>query len=129
MRRRRPVLEHMTKMAAAPAAMHFGPRHPVAVVDRRLDLPGLRIVEARPSRSALEFLLRGEQRLLTCGAEERARPFFVIKRTTAGRLGAVRAHDAELLRREELAPLCVGVCDRVLFRVHDKPAFPTLSRQ
>src|SRR5674536_55096 len=68
MRRRRPIVENMTEVAAAPAAMHLGAGHAVAAVGRRLDRAGDWIVEARPTGAALEFFLRGEQRLAASGA-------------------------------------------------------------
>src|SRR6476620_12435632 len=56
--RRRPVLEHVSEMAATAAAMHLSAYHAVACVRRRLDRAGRGIVEARPAGAALELLLR-----------------------------------------------------------------------
>src|ERR1039458_15522 len=109
MRRRRPVFEDVAEMTAAAAAMHLSPYHAVGAVGRGLHGARLWIVEARPSGAALEFLFRGEQRLITAGAVKRAGPFLVVERTASRRLGAVRPHDLELFRSEELAPLRVGV--------------------
>src|SRR5688572_3808037 len=61
---RRTIVEYMTKVAATAAAMHLRADHAVAVVRRCLHGPRLGIVEARPARAALEFLLRHEQRLV-----------------------------------------------------------------
>src|SRR4029077_15794894 len=70
---------------------------------------GPRIVKPRPAGAALEFLLRGEQRLAAAGAIERAGAFLVIERAAARPFGAVLAHDVELLGREQLLPLGIGV--------------------
>src|SRR4029077_17763742 len=78
---------------------------------------GPRIVKPRPAGAALEFLLRGEQRLAAAGAEERAGAFLVIERAAARPLGAVLAHDVILLGGQELAPLRVGVGHGILFGV------------
>src|SRR4051794_28282730 len=59
--RRRAAREDVAEMTAAAAAMAFGPHHTVAAVMRFLHRAGLRIVEARPTGAALEFLLRPEQ--------------------------------------------------------------------
>src|SRR5687767_16034021 len=71
-RRRRAVGKHVAEMAAAAAAMHFGPLHAVGAVDRFLHGARLRIVEARPPGAALELLLRCEQLLPAAGTTERA---------------------------------------------------------
>src|SRR5262245_17566409 len=63
MRRRGPVVKHVPEMAAAPAAMHLGAHHPIASIGRSFDRTLHRIVEARPAGTALELLLRHEQRL------------------------------------------------------------------
>src|ERR1700691_2129145 len=122
MRRRRPIFEDVTEMTAAAAAMHFGAHHAVGAVGRGLHRPGLRIVETRPAGAALEFLLRGKQRLIAAGAVKGAGPFLVIERAATRRLGAVRPHDLELFRREELAPLRVGMRHGILLAVHGHAA-------
>src|ERR1700712_4745475 len=104
MRRRRAVVEDVAEMAAAAIAMHLGAHHPVALVDGILDRAGHRIVEARPAGTALELLLRDEQRLRAAGADEGAVPLLEIERTASGRFGAVLAHHRVLFGREELAP-------------------------
>src|SRR3954451_17469196 len=55
--RRGAVREDVAEMTAAAAAVAFGPYHPVAAVMRLFDRTGLRIVEARPTGTALELLL------------------------------------------------------------------------
>src|ERR1700720_1249376 len=88
-RRRGPVVEHVAEMAAATAAMHLGAHHAIASIARGFDRALDRVVEARPTRAALEFLLRYEQRLAAAGARERARAFLVVERAAAGRFGPV----------------------------------------
>src|SRR5258708_35479456 len=111
-------------MAAAAAAMHVGAYHAPAAVGRGLDRVRLRIVEARPAGAALELLLRGEQRLAAAGAVERAGTLLVIERAAARPFGAVLAHDVELLGREQLLPLRLGVRHGILpgvrLRAHDR---------
>src|SRR5450432_338302 len=119
MRRRRPVVEHMTEMTAATAAMHFIAHHAVAVVGRFLDRSRLRVVEAWPPGAALKLLFRREQRLATSSTGKRAVALFKIERATAGCFGAMRAHDVVLLGREQLAPLGFGMGDRIELAAHD----------
>src|SRR5262245_13087852 len=111
---RRAVGEHMAQVAAAAAAVHLRAHHEVAAVLGGLHGARLRIVEARPAGAALELGLGNEQRLSAAGALERAGPLLGKQRAAARRLGAVLAHDVVLLRREQLAPLRVGVGYRVL---------------
>src|SRR5262249_38462246 len=117
MGRRRAVLEDVAEMAAAAAAMHLGAGHAVAVVGQGFDRALLRIVEARPAGAALEFLLRGEQRLPAAGAGEGAGALLMVERAAARRLGAVAAHHPILLGRQELPPFRVGVGYRVVLGV------------
>src|ERR1700674_4592705 len=112
-------------MAAAAAAMHLGALHAPAAVGGALDRSRHRIVEARPAGAALEFLLRGEQRLFAARAIERAGALFVIERAASRPLGAVLAHDVKLLGREQLLPLRLGMRHRILLgvrlRAHGAP--------
>src|ERR1700748_3614177 len=105
-------------MAAAAAAVHLGAAHAVAVVLGGLDRVRLRIVEARPPGAAVELALGGKQRLAAAAPAERACALLVVERAAARRLGAVAAHDIVLLRREQFAPLRVGVADGILLGLH-----------
>src|SRR6516225_10658920 len=118
MRRRGPVVEHVAEMAAATAAMHLGAHHAIASIGRAFDRTLDRVVEARPTRAALEFLLRYEQRLAAAGAGERARALLVVERAAAGRFGPVSAQHLVLLAREQTAPLLVRVGDCKPLVVH-----------
>src|SRR5580692_9264362 len=124
-RRRRAIVEDVAEMAAAAAAVHLGALHAPAAVGGGIDRAWLRIVEARPAGAALEFLLRGEQRLPAADAGERAGAFLVIERATARPFGAVLAHDVELLGREQLLPLRLGVRHGIVLgirlRAHGSP--------
>src|SRR3981189_672881 len=107
-----PVLEHMAEMASAAAAMRLDANHPVAGILRGVDGTGLGIVEARPAGAAFELGLRPEQRLSASGATEGAGALLEIQRATAGRFGAVLAHDLVLFGREQTAPFRIGMGDR-----------------
>src|SRR3954464_12888124 len=60
---RRAVLEHMSEVTAASRAMDFRADHTVAAIDGRFDGAINRLIEARPSRPALELELGFEERL------------------------------------------------------------------
>jgi len=62
----------MAEMTAAAAAMHLYPDHAVRRVARRADGIVERRPEARPARAALEFGVRGKQRLVAAGTGEGA---------------------------------------------------------
>src|SRR5688572_3286662 len=108
-RRLRPVLEHVTEMAAARGAHHLGARHPVArvrlgdhAVQRR------RLVEARPAASRLELRVGAEE--LGAAARTAVHAVGVLVPIRAGEraLRAFVAQDLVLLGRESLAPLLLG---------------------
>src|SRR5262249_39199616 len=116
--RRWAILEDVTEMAAAAAAVHLGAHHPVAAVARAFD-PSLDwIIVARPARAALGFGLGYEQRLTASDSAGRAWTLLVIERAAAGTFGPVTAHDVVLLAREQAPPFLVGVGDRVFFLLH-----------
>src|SRR5258707_14983747 len=58
--RLRPIIENVTEMAAAAAAVDFGPQHPEGAVFGFADGIVERLIETRPAGAALEFRLRGE---------------------------------------------------------------------
>src|SRR5262245_41872586 len=117
-RRRGPIVEHVAEMAAATAAMHLGAHHAIASIGRGFDRALDWVVEARPTRAALEFLLRDEQWLAAAGAGECARAFLVVERAAAGSFGPVSAQHLVLLGREQTAPLRIGMGDRKPLVVH-----------
>src|SRR6202011_6071520 len=69
---RRPIVEHVTEMAAAAAAVNFGPQHPEGAVFGLAEGVLQRLIETRPAGAALVFGLRGEQRQVAAGAGEDA---------------------------------------------------------
>src|SRR6202040_3059614 len=70
--RLRPIVEDVTEMAAAAAAVHFGAQNAEGAVFGLADGIVERLIEARPAGAALELGLRGEQRQVTTGAGEDA---------------------------------------------------------
>jgi len=64
------LAEGVTEMAAALGAMHFGSGHEETAIGRRADAVGQRLPKRRPTRTALEFRCRIEQRLAATGADE-----------------------------------------------------------
>ena len=113
--RLRPVVENMPEMAAAAAAMHLGPQHPVGPVFGLADGVLERLIETRPAGAALEFRLRGEQRQIAAGAGEGALAVLFQERTRSRPFGALLAQDFVLLRRQLRAPFGVGLFDLELF--------------
>src|SRR5207237_1644978 len=91
--RLRSVVEDVTHMSTAAAAVDFRARHP----ERRI--PGFangvveRLVEAWPAGAALEFGIRGEQGQIAAGAGEDTLAFFLQERARTRPLGAVLAQD------------------------------------
>src|SRR4029079_10443691 len=97
------VREDVAEMAAAAAAMALGADHAIGTVVRFFDRARFRIVEARPAGAALELFLRLEQFLTAARAGESAGALLVVQRAASRPLGAVLAHDLELLGRQDLA--------------------------
>src|SRR5262245_34909759 len=100
-------------MAAAADAMILRARHQESEVLLGADVAWNRRVEAGPAGAAVELHLRGEQRKLAPRADERPFALLVIQRARAGRLGRFLSQDGELLGCEDLAPLLLGMADRL----------------
>src|SRR5262249_49746910 len=116
-RRIRSVGKHVTEMAAALLAVHFGPRHEVALVALRLDGVGIEwLVEARPAGTGIEFRVPIEQRCATSGAHIHRFIVRVPIRPGEGALRPLLAEHVVLLRRELFAPLVVGFLGHVTRR-------------
>src|SRR5258707_10610545 len=81
--RLRPVVEHMTEMTAATAAVHLGAQHAERPVGRGADGVFERLVETRPAGAAFELGLGGEQRQVAAGAGEYAFAMLLQKRARA----------------------------------------------
>src|SRR3984957_3311650 len=113
--RLRPVVEHVTEMAAAAAAMNFGSYHAQGAVFGLADGVFKRLIKARPAGAALEFRLRGKQRQIAAGTGEDAFAVLLEQRARPRALGAFLAQDFILLRGELGAPFRVGFLDLELF--------------
>src|SRR5579863_5592243 len=109
--RLRSIVEQVTEMAAAAAAVNFGPQHPESPVFGLADGVIERLIEAGPAGAALEFGLRGEQRQVAAGASEDALAMLLEQRARARALGALLAQDLILLWRKLRAPFRVGLLD------------------
>src|SRR5258708_32991757 len=97
--RLRPVVENVTEMAAAAAAVNFGERHTEGAVFGLADRVLERLVKTWPAGAAFEFRLRGEQRQVAAGAGEDALAMLFEQRARARALGALLTQDLILLRR------------------------------
>src|SRR6202047_5488174 len=87
-----PVVEDVTEMAAATAAVNFGPQHPEGAVFGLADGILKRLIKARPAGAALEFGFRGEQRQGAAGAGKKALAMFVQQGAGTRALGAFFSH-------------------------------------
>src|SRR6266481_8266209 len=114
--RLRSVVENVTEMAAAAAAMNFGPQHPQGPVFGLADRVLERLIKTRPAGAALEFRLRSEQRQVAAGAGEDALAMLPEQRARSRTLGALLAQDVLLLRRQLRAPFRIGLFDLELLR-------------
>src|SRR6266550_1587473 len=114
--RLRSVVEDVTEMAAAAAAMNFGPQHPQGPVFGLADGVLERLIKTRPAGAALEFRLRSEQRQVAAGAGEDALAMLLEQRARSRTLGALLAQDVILLRRQLRAPFRIGLFDLEFLR-------------
>src|SRR5258706_8482404 len=92
-RRRRAVVEDVAMMTAAADAVIFGARQDQFEIRAGFERRGNAREETRPAGAAVVFHLRRENRQAATGADENARPFFIVERTGARRLGALVAQD------------------------------------
>src|SRR3981081_4481572 len=114
--RLRPIVEDVTEMAAAAAAVNFGSQHPKGAVFGLADGVLERLIETRPAGAALEFRLRGKQRQVAAGASEDALAMLLEQRARSRPLGALLAQNLILLRRQLRAPLRIGLFDLEFLR-------------
>src|SRR6185436_138374 len=114
----RAIFEHVTEVAAAVGAMHFDARHAVGAIGGGRDGVRQRAEEARPARATLVLGAGLEQRPRAAGAVVDAGALLVVERTGAGALGAVLTQYAELVGREQRAPLGVGFLHREILVRH-----------
>ncbi len=92
------VVEDMTEMSAATAAVHGTAYHPKAAVARFAHGMLQRLIEAGPSGAALELGVRGVQILLAARAGEGALAVLVVKGAGIGAFGAGLAKHLVLRR-------------------------------
>src|ERR1700682_2159305 len=114
--RLRPIVENVTEMATAAAAVDFGPQHPEGAVFGLADRVVERLIKTRPAGAALEFRLRGEQRQVAAGAGEDALAMLLEQRARSRTLGALLAQDLILLRRKLRPPFRIGLFDLEFLR-------------
>src|SRR6266404_8108235 len=111
-----PIVEDVTEMTAAAAAVDFGPQHPKGAVFGLADGVVERLINTRPAGAALEFRLRGEQRQVAAGAGEDTLAVLLEQRARSRTLGALLAQDLVLLRRQLRAPFRIGLFDLEFLR-------------
>src|ERR1700730_5197064 len=109
--RLRPVVENVAEMAAAAAAVNFGPQHPKGAVFGLADGVLERLIETRTAGAAFEFGLRREQRQVAAGAGEDALAVLFQERARARPLGTLLAEDFILLRGQLRAPFRISLFD------------------
>jgi hypothetical protein len=104
----------MPQMAAAPGAVHLDAGHADGSVDRCFDRFGKRHEEARPSSSAVEFRLGGEQRLTARGARELPASLLNVELAASARFRMMFAKHPILLGTQRPPPFIVGSDDLIL---------------
>src|SRR4051812_22015612 len=109
--RLRPIIEEVTEMAAAAAAVDFGTQHPKGAVFGLAERVLERLIKTRPAGAALEFGVGGEQRQVAAGAGEGALAGLPQQRARPPPPGPVLAQDLVLLRRELRPPFRIGLFD------------------
>src|SRR6202043_1978031 len=114
--RLRPIVENVTEVTTAAAAMNFGPQHPEGAVFGLADGIFKRLPKTRPAGAALIFRFRGEQRQIAAGAGEDALAMLLEQRAAPRAFGAFLAQDFILLRRQLRAPFCIGLFDLEFLR-------------
>src|ERR1700730_8864517 len=114
--RLRAIVEDVTEMAAATAAVNFGPQHTEGPVFGLADGVLERLIKTRPPGAAFEFRLRGKQRQVAAGAGEDALAMLLEQRARSRAFGAFLAQDFILLRRQLRAPFRIGLFDLEFLR-------------
>ncbi len=107
------VIEHVTQVTSAAAAMHFGSNHQEAAILGGSDRSIQGRPEARPSGAAFKLGLRGKQRQSAGGALIRSLAVFVRQRAAPSALRPVLAQDVVRGGRKLLAPSAAYTSQRV----------------
>ena len=101
-----PSRKHVAEMAIAARAQDLDAHHAVAAIGLGRDvLVGDRLEEARPAGARIELRVRRKQRQPATDARIDAGALVVEQRAAERPLGAMRARDRELLRRQLFLPL------------------------
>src|SRR6266446_3348188 len=108
----RTIVKYVAEVTAALAAMHFGTGHEKTAVGLRLDCLLNRRREARPAGAAVEFGVRGKQRLAATGAAVDALAILLVERARSRAFGAVVAQHSTCRRRKLAPPLFFAHRDR-----------------
>src|SRR5262249_28297679 len=87
----RTVVKNVAEMAATIAAMHLGAGHKQTTVGLRLNRLFDRRRKTRPTGSAVELCIGGEQRLTAAGTVVDALAVLLVERARTGTSGAVLA--------------------------------------
>src|SRR5438874_371899 len=100
-------------MPAAAHAVVFGALHEELAVGGGPEYAGYRSEETRPSRAAVEFHRRGEERKIAPRADEHPLTLFAVERTRPGPLGAFMAQHVVGRGRQPLLPIGVRELERL----------------
>jgi len=104
------IVEHVSLVAPATAAVVFGPRQDELEVRLRVDMPLNRLGKAGPTSSTVELGIGDEERQRARGAEKRTRALLIVERMRKGALGGLLEQDGVLLGRKQLTPLGMWPC-------------------
>src|SRR6185436_1794514 len=107
------ILEHVSLVSSAAGTVVFGSHHEELAISLRLHDAGKAGVETWPAGTAVEFHVRGKQRLATAGTHISTLAFFIVQRVGEGPLGTLVAQDLVLIRVQYGAPLGVRAIDLV----------------
>jgi len=108
----RTIVEDVAEMAAAAAAMHLGSGRKKAAVGFGVNRLIERRPEARPTRPAVEFGIRGEERLAATGTVVDAGAVLFVERARPGAFGPVLPQHPVLRGCQLLPPLILAQRNR-----------------
>src|SRR5262245_36255099 len=127
-RRLRPVVEHVTLVAATADAVVFEPRPNQLEVPLRAEPALDRPVEAGPACAAVVFGLRAEEREVARGADVAALPLLLVERARERRLRRLLEEDLVRLARQELVPFRFGFVEAGDLLVGRRPSAQRVRR-
>src|SRR5205807_4936607 len=103
---------NVAEMAAAAAAVNFGPGHEETAVGVGFDRLAERRPKARPAGAAVEFGVRRKERLSAPGAVIDSGAVLLIEGARSGAFGAVLPQHPVLRRRQFTPPLLLAQRNR-----------------